>query len=401
MENELVISDSTNDVKSGTEIKIDYLSLTFEFRCYDNDIELEKVDEVVQIVSNILGVPEEEIIEADYGKGNFRYLYHLGEGTDLKICGPINKLGNRTCSLQMKGTGCRVFERNNPDKTWQELLLDLGTGFEANCTRIDIAVDDYDGKLVPFDWVMDKLKRKMYTSAFVNPPTFITNEKDGSSISFGGRKSTQMLVIYEKDKEQRSKGYECNQEYWTRFEMRFQHEKANLIFNDVIYAMMGKIRYPEEREIPKGYDGFKIYTSSLLYKLLDIKVENEYDASNKGKAATEPNWLKFVNDIQKAKIPSVSRGNPKWLKYNKYINQTLPSYLLIMYVLANENPSQFSKDLIKTLYSGIDSILDDKRKLKKVNSHLKELEQISLDNSSVYKIKDELAKYLLEEELPF
>ena len=72
-----------------------------------------------------------------------------------------------------------------------------------------------------------------------------------------------------------------------------------------------------------------------------------------------------------------------------------------MYVLANENPNQFSKDLIKTLYSGLDSILDDKRKLKKVNSHLKELEQISLDNSSVYKIKDELAKYLLEEELPF
>ena len=72
-----------------------------------------------------------------------------------------------------------------------------------------------------------------------------------------------------------------------------------------------------------------------------------------------------------------------------------------MYVLANENPNQFSKDLIRTLYSGLDSILDDKRKLKKVNSHLKELEQISLDNSSVYKIKDELAKYLLEEELPF
>ena len=72
-----------------------------------------------------------------------------------------------------------------------------------------------------------------------------------------------------------------------------------------------------------------------------------------------------------------------------------------MYVLANENPNQFSKDLIKTLYFGLDSILDDKRKLKKVNSHLKELEQISLDNNSVYKIKDELAKYLLEEELPF
>ena len=57
--------------------------------------------------------------------------------------------------------------------------------------------------------------------------------------------------------------------------------------------------------------------------------------------------------------------------------------------------------LIKILYLGLDSILDDKRKLKKVNSHLKELEQISLDNSSVYKIKDDLAKYLLEEELPF
>lgn len=401
MENILKTSDSTTDVKSGAEIKIDYLSLTFEFRCYDNDLELDIVDETVLAISHTLGIPEEEIIEADYGKGNFRYLFHMGEGIDLKICGPINKLGNRTCSLQIKGSGCRAIERNNPDTTWDDILLSLSEGLEANCTRIDIAVDDYDGLLAPFNWVYDKVQRKMYTSTFINPPTFIINEKDGSSISFGGRKSTQMLVIYEKDKEQKSKGYECNQEYWTRFEMRFQHEKANLIYNDVIFAMMGKIRFPEEREIPKGYEGFKIFTSSLLYKLLDIKVDNEYDSSNKGKAATEPNWLKFLETVEKAVIAPSTKPNPKWLKHTKYVNQILPTYLLIRYIEGCQNPMQFSKDLIKTLYLGLDSILDDKRKLNKVNLFLKELQKENLNDSSLYKIKDDLATYLEGEDLPF
>lgn len=36
-----------------------------------------------------------------------------------------------------------------------------------------------------------------------------------------------MLCIYEKLKEQQSKGIECKQKYWTRYEMRFTQSRAN------------------------------------------------------------------------------------------------------------------------------------------------------------------------------
>ena len=40
----LELSDSINDVKSGTEIKIDYFSGTFEFRNLSDDDELKDVE---------------------------------------------------------------------------------------------------------------------------------------------------------------------------------------------------------------------------------------------------------------------------------------------------------------------------------------------------------------------
>ena len=91
----------------------------------------------------------------------------------------------------------------------------------------------------------------MYTSGFKKPYTIHGNAIDGFSITFGKRKAdnklSKQLCIYEKDKEQRAKGKECNQENWTRFEMRFMHEKAQRVFDDLLYAYMGEIRYPEKR----------------------------------------------------------------------------------------------------------------------------------------------------------
>ena len=99
--------------------------------------------------------------------------------------------------------------------------------------------------------LIESIENKSYTSTFNSPPKFIKRERDGSSITFGSRKSTQMLVIYEKDKEQRAKGYEHNQPYWTRIEMRFQHEKVDLVYMDVIQSFLGKIRFPEKKENTK------------------------------------------------------------------------------------------------------------------------------------------------------
>ena len=394
-------SDGTNDVKSGTEIKIDYFSGTFEFRNLSDDDELKDVEGTVKAVAHLLNVPKEEIFEAEYGKGNYRYLFQMGDGIELRICGPMNKLGHRTCSLQMKGSGCRYFERNNPNKDWEELLISFSTFFEMNATRIDIAIDDYDGDVIPFSWLWQKIEIRSYTSTFNSPPTFIKNERDGSSITFGSRKSTQMLVIYEKDKEQRSKGYEHNQPYWTRIEMRFQHEKADLVYDDVIYAFMGEIRFPEEKKIPKGEESFKQLSSAILYRMLDIKEDSDYDDRNKSKVPTDANWLKFLGYVEKAKFAPLTKTEPKWLRHELYIKENIPTYLLVKYLLANKNPQQFGKDMLKLLCASLEDFVDKKNKLKKTNIFLKELNINFLDDNAICDIEADLENYLLDEELPF
>lgn len=60
----------------------------------------------------------------------------------------------------MKGSGCRYFERNNPDKDWEELLLSFHTYFDMKTTRIDIAIDYFDGDVIPFNWLWQKIEKR-------------------------------------------------------------------------------------------------------------------------------------------------------------------------------------------------------------------------------------------------
>lgn len=69
-------SDGTNDVKSGTEIKIDYFTGTFEFRNYDEEQELKDVEDTVNLVAKFLNVPKEEIFEAEYRTYTNHYRYN-------------------------------------------------------------------------------------------------------------------------------------------------------------------------------------------------------------------------------------------------------------------------------------------------------------------------------------
>ena len=69
-----------------------------------------------------------------------------------------------------------------------------------------------------------------------------------------------------------------------------------------------------------------MFVLSLLYSLLDIKEDNDYDASNKNKAKTDPLWLEFVGNVEKAKIGTPLPKEPSWNKFNKYVGQTIGIY---------------------------------------------------------------------------
>lgn len=392
-------------IKTGKEIIIDYLTVTFEFRSFDDDKELEIVDEIVKGIQILLNVNEEKVYEKDFGKGNYRYAYEIGDGAMLKLCGPINECGNRTCSLEMKGEGCREYERNNPKKSWEDLIMELISYYEARASRVDITIDDYDGDIISFDYVLDKLKRELYTSSFKKSYSLSGNNYDGWSITFGRRmansKTSQQLVIYEKNKEQRTRGIECNQPYWTRYEMRFMHEKAAHILNDIFYAYEGKIRYPEEETIQKGEDGFKELASRLLYGMLDIKEDTTYDKSNISKAKTDPKWLEFIGSVKKAKIPGPKPKEDSFKRYSKYYHQTSNVYLVLLYLISNRNIFQFNKEMLNELRDSIIHIGESKTELKKLNSYLLEKGQAVVDKNCLNDILSDIEKLILDEEVPF
>lgn len=112
--------------------------------------------------------------------------------------------------------------RRNPHKTLYDFLIFFVTILNARPTRIDIAIDDFTGKYSDFNWIKEKLDKKQFCTTFNKKYYKIHGcNEEGYSIEFGSRLSTQMLVIYEKLKEQLSKGIEVDTDYWLRLEMRY------------------------------------------------------------------------------------------------------------------------------------------------------------------------------------
>ncbi len=393
------------DLKEGQEIIIDYLTGTFEFISIDSELELETVENTVELIRSLLNVSKERVIEKEFGKGNYRYAYDIGDGVTLKLCGPINERGINTNSLEIKGEGCREFERNNSVEKWYDFLLHLWCFLRIRCSRIDLTIDDYSGDIISFNYLKDKLDRGMYTSAFKKPYTIHGNNTDGYSITFGSRKAdnktSKQLCIYEKNKEQISKGRECEYSYWTRYEMRFMHEKAARVYEDVVYSFDGIMNYPEKKTIPKGEDGFKYLISSLLYSMLDVKEENTYDSSNKTKAKTDPLWLKFVGNVEKAKLAKVKPKEISFNRFDKYIHQTLGLYIIFNFIKCGMNINQYSKISIQELKNELEKISDNDKKINRINTYLIESGLEPINKNELIDVISKLEEYLEYEDLPF
>ena len=103
-----------------------------------------------------------------YASNNFKYQYTLSEFITLRCDGPVNSDGERTCQLEMKGEGCREFERIANGKTWLDLFNFL-IGMNATFKRFDLANDDFSGMEMNQNYFYKKLKKGEYTSVFKSP----------------------------------------------------------------------------------------------------------------------------------------------------------------------------------------------------------------------------------------
>lgn len=372
-------------------VLIDYFSVTFPMCCNAGDARLFKSHEISYNIAKYLNFNIlEEVKQQKYAQNFFNCQFQLGEHIVLRTDGPMDENYQKTCQLEMKGEGCREFERRNPDKTWVDLIQYM-INLKAKFKRIDIAVDDYEGKYASLQWIFDKIEKEHYTSVFRTFPLPIGPINEIQTIQFGSHHSNKMLVIYDKRKEQLNKKKFCDKPYWVRYEMRFRNEVAAAIIKKMLAEY-------SDSSIPIYGMNLKKYAYELLYAMLDIKKDNQYGKSNRNNAETDPLWIAFLNNASKTPLPKIEKKPIiPYSRYEKIATPYASAFLLYKFVEVNKDTNLFQIELLKVMR---DNLPLSKSRLNHINVYLKELNLAPVDNAKLEQLKMSLS-HKIEEKTAF
>lgn len=320
------------------KIIIDYLSGTFPFDLVGDENERVKVMQYVEAFREFFNIDECQIEECSYALNNFRYQYIFSDFITLRLAGPVNEYGMRTCQVELKGEGCREFERLRPEYTWHnlfEFLLLFGTNFK----RIDVTIDDFTGNEIKMIDVFNKIKKGYYTSIFKSEPKYHGMIDTGLTIDMGSRKSAIELCIYDKLIQQKNQNKNVDTEYWCRYEMRFRGDKASAVVHDLF------TNYKNEEISIYGID-LKSFAIKSLYAILDLKIDNNANKDHQKKKDTDPKWLNFLENTEKGILPkAVTRPSYNESRYN-YIMPKAKMIILQWLIECNFNRDKFIERIL-------------------------------------------------------
>ena len=370
--------------QNGVKIAVDYFSCTFPLKLQEDELELIVIEDLVKYIGEFLNFEPSEINKEEYSTNRFRYQYTIGNSIILRLSGPELLIGYRSCQIELKGQGCREFE-NKSNKTWNDLFSFFLIRLHGNPTRIDIAIDDYDGTHSNITKIKEILDKGNYTTSFRKKYYKLMGcEQEGWSLQFGSHKSTIMLVIYDKLKEQMSKGNEVNQEFWTRYELRYMKDRAY----DVV------LNYIEQ-----GEENFNKYSYGLLYSMLDLKKENNYSEHNIMQADTISWWKHFLQEVEKSEIVKYKIKSNNIDTYKAWVLPIITTYFIVTYL---HNGRDFNLTYIKQLEEILGYIEKvDKKKVKKINNYQEEVAQSKISIKDINDLQSSIKEYISLNLLPF
>lgn len=370
--------------QNGVKIAVDYFSCTFPLKLQEDELELIVIEDLVKYIGEFLNFEPSEINKEEYSTNRFRYQYTIGNSIILRLSGPELLIGYRSCQIELKGQGCREFE-NRSNKTWNDLFSFFLIRLHGNPTRIDIAIDDYDGTHSNITKIKEILDKGNYTTSFRKKYYKLMGcEQEGWTLQFGSHKSTIMLVIYDKLKEQMSKGNEVNQEFWTRYELRYMKDRAY----DVV------LNYIEQ-----GEENFNKYSYGLLYSMLDLKKENNYSEHNIMQADTISWWKHFLQEVEKSEIVKYKIKSNNIDTYKAWVLPIITTYFIVTYL---HNGRDFNLTYIKQLEEILGYIEKvDKKKVKKINNYQEEVAQSKISIKDINNLQVSIKEYISLNLLPF
>lgn len=140
--------------------------------------------------------------------------------------------------IMISGQGCRQYSQKHDLIALMERLYALP---RMNFTRIDLAIDDFESKVINYDRIHEAAVSGNFTSRWskwdeINSRQTSTNEYLGRTMYFGSQASDLFCRIYDKTLERKAKSdAEINiLKTWTRLEIVYRKDRAKKLADYII-----------------------------------------------------------------------------------------------------------------------------------------------------------------------
>lgn len=300
------------------------------------------------------GIKKEDIIFEN--KGLFCYTYTYSYKNIKILCSDKEEFGihvyltGQACrdfeDIEFrKSTGILSFKRNN---SWLS-LFEKASRYDANFTRLDIAIDDFSGAYFTLNDLMECVINKEVKTRFKEMTDFrkfiIENaDINGRTLWFGSRASKIQVVFYDKLLERESQNYIVDNDidFWLRCEIRFRTERANEVVS----------KYIQDKES----------FSSVIKGILDYYVsfvDNNYSDSNKGRWKRKEWWNRYLDSVDKSRLTSIPIES-SITKKKAWIDNTVSrsEFAVLLSTLDNleldDKMSNYFYELLKSGYSRLE-----------------------------------------------
>ena len=288
---------------------IDYL--TFSIKPDPKGMNPARIDK--RYIFGFLNLIDSEF--CDIGRRGF--YEHCYTSNNISIYQPYeDNAASQGWCVSMTGQGCRYYEQLQKDgefvDLWREFFVRLRNlnraGCHVNVSRVDIAVDDYDG-ILDMDKISESANSREFVSQFRTAyeqgyNNILTGEGKGRTIYFGTRKSATLCRFYDKLIEQKQKHRDNPEKmeelsripHWVRMEFEFKREQAVKIVNIICDA-----------------EHFGRYYAKVVNAYVRFVHSSD---SNVTRRPMKSWWKRFIGTVQRTKL---SVGQFKSFSYDKVV----------------------------------------------------------------------------------
>lgn len=189
--------------------------------------------------------------------------------------------------VMITGQGCRQYSAKHD---LMHLIRVLSAHERVNFTRIDLAVDDFESKIVSYDKIHDAAIKGHFTSRWskwdeVTSRQTSTNAFLGRTMYFGSQASDLFCRVYDKTLERKVNSDQKDiPEKWTRLEMVYRKDRAKKLVDHMINGHKSP--------------GYVLRGSLKQYLRFILPIADR----NQARWPTAPWWSELLSNVEKLQL---------------------------------------------------------------------------------------------------